>query len=277
VYPVQTHIRNDFALLAMNQLVNMAAKYKYMYGGVFEVPMLVRMVIGRSWGQGAQHSQSLQSLFAHIPGLAVIMPASADSVLTAYNYAVNSYRGPVISLEHRLLYEYMFNSSYNGKAGRKHLFGSKCVRAGTDLTIVATSVMVIEAQRAAAYLEEECRIRCEIIDLHSITHFDRELVLNSVSKTRHLLVADTSWQAYGVAAELARLICETDPSLLKRPMASLGMQPSPCPTAKKLENLFYPDGFRFVEKALDVLGKGGGEALRKEQFTDVYPLFRGPF
>ena len=95
LYPIQTHIRADFALVAMNQIVNLAAKYKYMFGGRFEVPMLIRMVVGRSWGQGAQHSQSLQSLFAHIPGLTVIMPSSPQSIVECYRHAVSSFGSPV--------------------------------------------------------------------------------------------------------------------------------------------------------------------------------------
>lgn len=92
VYPINVHIRSDFVLLAMNQIINLAAKYKYMFGGLFEVPMLIRLVIGRSWGQGAQHSQSLQSLFAHIPGLTVIMPASSGSIIDSYDHAVRKHR-----------------------------------------------------------------------------------------------------------------------------------------------------------------------------------------
>ena len=108
LYPIHIHIRADFALLAMNQIVNLAAKYKYMSAGRFEIPMLIRMVIGRSWGQGAQHSQSLQSLLAHIPGLTVIMPYSAQSILESYPYVIGKYRAPVISFEHRLLYDLEF-------------------------------------------------------------------------------------------------------------------------------------------------------------------------
>ena len=96
LYPINTHIRADFGLLAANQLINMAAKYKYMFGGHFSVPMMVRMVIGRSWGQGAQHSQSLQSLFAHIPGLLVLMPSTPDAIVSSYAHAVAHHRGPVI-------------------------------------------------------------------------------------------------------------------------------------------------------------------------------------
>ena len=108
MYPINTHIRADFGLLIFNQLINLAAKYRYMFGGLFEVPMMMRMVIGRSWGQGAQHSQSLQSLLAHIPGLVVVMPATPQSILASYKYAIEKHRGPVVMLEHRLTYELQF-------------------------------------------------------------------------------------------------------------------------------------------------------------------------
>ena len=86
MYPINTHIRADFSLLIFNQLINLAAKYKYMFGGLFEVPMMIRLIVGRSWGQGAQHSQSLQSLFAHIPGLVVVMPSNPESIIQSYLY-----------------------------------------------------------------------------------------------------------------------------------------------------------------------------------------------
>ncbi|HXZ67882.1 MAG TPA: transketolase C-terminal domain-containing protein, partial [Alphaproteobacteria bacterium] len=162
LYPINTHIRADFALLAMNQLVNLAAKYAYMFGGRFRVPMLVRLVIGRSWGQGAQHSQSLQSLFAHIPGLTVIMPSTPEAVVDSYNYAITNHRGPVISLEHRLMYELEFDTAAHPR--ESHPFASRLEREGRHVTIVATSVMVLEARRAARHLAQH-GVDCEIIDL----------------------------------------------------------------------------------------------------------------
>ena len=194
LYPIHVHIRADFALLAMNQLVNLAAKYKYMFGGRFEVPMLVRMVVGRSWGQGAQHSQSLQSLFAHIPGLVVVTPATAASVLDCYGWAIHRHRGPVIGIEHRLLYDLKFEVDLDRPLQANGL-GSRKVREGRDVTIVATSIMVLEAQRAAAHLAQVSDIHCEIIDLYSPSHPDHALILESVKRTGRLIVADTSWQA----------------------------------------------------------------------------------
>lgn len=277
VYPINTHIRADFGLLTFNQLINLAAKYKYMFGGLFEVPMMMRWVIGRSWGQGAQHSQSLQSLLAHIPGLVVLMPATPKAVLESYKYAITQHRGPVVMLEHRLLYEIEFNDD---EASASHpLFGSRLDRVGDDVTIVVTSVMLLEARRAADYLAP-LGVSVEIIDLHSVSHYDSQMIIDSVRKTGRLLVADTSWEAYGVSAEIARLIASTDPTLLTAPMKSLGMAPASCPTAKSLEDVFYPDLRSLSRAVLGLLGRDGilEESLPPAgSMVDFYKHFKGPF
>lgn len=278
LYPIHTHIRADFALLAMNQLVNMAAKYKYMFGGRFHVPMLVRMIIGRSWGQGAQHSQSVQSMFAHVPGLTVVMPASADAVLETYAYAVEHHRGPILSLEHRLLYDLQFEPR-DPSEPVPHPLASRRVRAGYDLTIVATSIMVAEARRAATYLAEHAGIECDVIDLHCVSHPDRALIVESVARTGRLVVADTSWTAFGVAAEVCRLVAETCPSALRAPVSTIGMAPAPCPTARALEDLFYPDARTIVASAARVMGRDA-EAWSEpaaHEFEPVGLRFKGPF
>lgn len=280
LYPINTHMRVDFALCCMNQIVNLIAKYKYMFGGCFECPMLIRMVIGRSWGQGAQHSQSLQSFFAHVPGLTVIMPGSADSILTDYPYIINSYRGPVISIEHRLLYDIKFNIEQNGDYSGGKPLSTRLVRKGKDITIVATSIMVLEALRASQYLSSNEGIECEVIDLNCISHPDKEMIINSVNKTGKLIVADTSWQAYGVCAEICRIVCENSPGSLKTPVMTLGMQPATCPTAKILEDYYYPNLQTLTDAiAKTVTGKiNHGIPLPDEHsMADVYKKFRGPF
>lgn len=277
MYPINTHIRADFGLLVFNQLINLAAKYKYMFGGLFEVPMMMRMIIGRSWGQGAQHSQSLQSLMAHIPGLVVVMPASPQSIRESYAYAIDNYKGPVVFLEHRLMYELSFEE--NQIKMQNPLFGSKIEKLGTDVTVVATSVMVIEVKRAAEYLARN-GVSIEIIDLHSISHPDKNMIIKSVKKTGRLLVADTSWAQFGVASEINRIINEHDPSILKSPSRSLGMQPAPCPTAKSLEDLYYPDVHDIVIELISMVGKSStdySDIPRKESMTDFYKHFKGPF
>jgi pyruvate dehydrogenase E1 component beta subunit len=278
-YPIHVHIRADFALLAMNQLVNLAAKYRYMFGGRFEVPMLVRMVIGRSWGQGAQHSQSLQSLFAHVPGLVVLMPANAARVLESYEWAIHRHRGPVIGIEHRLLYDLKFEVP-DAPPVVETALGSRLMRRGRDVTIVAASIMVLEAQRAAAHLAKVSDIDCEIIDLNCASHPDRRMIVDSVRRTGRLVVADTSWQAYGVAAEVCRMVCEEAPSALRAPAITLGMQPAPCPTAKTLEDLYYPNLRDLTDAVATLVGgrRDHGLVLPDEHsMADVYKRFRGPF
>lgn len=275
-YPITTHIRADFSFLAMNQILNLAAKYRYMFGGLMSCPMLIRIVVGRSWGQGAQHSQSPQATFAHFPGLTVVMPSSSQAVLDMYPAIIARHPGPVISIEHRLLYNLDFTVSDTGK----HVpLGSYVAREGTDVTVVATSVMVLEALRAAQYVHDNAGVSAEIIDLNSISHPDWDLVAASVRRTGRLVVADTSWLEYGVAAEVCRQLVVRDPRLLKQPPSMLGMAPAPCPTAKSLEDIYYPSQHETVDAILtQVKGAGHGIALPVERsMTEGYKRFRGPF
>ncbi len=275
-YPIHVHIRADFVFLAMNQIINMAAKMKYMSGGRVEAPMLIRLVVGRSWGQGAQHSQSPQSLFSHIPGLTVIMPASAETILDTYPHLILNHRSPVISLEHRLLYEIHFPTQH---APVSNPLSSRLIRSGRDITVVATSIMVLEAQRAAQHLAEH-GIDIEIIDLHSPTHYDRAMILDSLRKTGRLLVADTSWIPCGVSAEIVRIVAETDPRLMRVPPRFLGMAWAPCPTAKALEDTFYPNLRDFVDTAAALARDRADHGVplpNEKSMADVYKKFRGPF
>lgn len=280
LYPIQTHIRADFALVAMNQIVNLAAKYRYMFGGRFRLPLFIRMVIGRSWGQGAQHSQSFQSLFAHIPGLTVIMPSSARSILESYPYIMQTVKSPVISLEHRLMYDLKFRMDELSIRNSASPLSSRKVHEGKDVTVVATSIMVLEALRAAEHLLKVSEISCDIIDLHNISNPDAGMIVESVKKTGRLIVADTSWKAFGVCAEVCRIVCEQAPSALRAPAVTVGMQPAPCPTAKTLEDMYYPN-LRTLSDTIATLVTGDrnhGIPLPDEKsMADVYKRFRGPF
>jgi pyruvate dehydrogenase E1 component beta subunit len=205
------------------------------------------------------------------------MPASSRSITASYEFAINNHKGPVVMLEHRLMYELEFEGEELKL--ENPLFGSILENEGTDVTVVATSVMVLEAKRAAKYLEDY-GISVEIIDLHSISHPDKEMILSSVRKTGKLLVADTSWAQYGVSAEISRIINESDPSLLKSPSISLGMQPAPCPTAKALENLYYPDVHDLVDSIASLHFNRKNHLVplpEKQSMTDYYKHFKGPF
>lgn len=277
VYPILTHIRSDFVLLSANQIINLIAKYKYMFGGLYELPLMIRTVIGRSWGQGAQHSQSLQSLFAHIPGLTVVVPSSAQTVLDTYPYLIAKHKGPVISFEHRMLYNLDFEIDRGEFPGNP--LTSRLVQQGDDLTIVASSIMVLEAHRAAKWLKEH-DISFDLIDVHCPSHIDHAMIIESVRKTGKLLVLDTSWASFGTAAEICRVIAESEPQALKAPVKSLGMAPAPCPTAKALEDLYYPNLANVVDAAAK-LAKGkdahGVPLPQEKTMSDIYKKFRGPF
>src|SRR3989454_9255659 len=148
--PIHVHIRMDFVLIAMNQIVNIAAKSRYMYGGAVSVPLVVRAIIGKSWGQGAQHSQGLHAFFMHVPGLKVMAPSTPYDAKGALVQAIRD-DNPVIFVEHRLLHAqrgHVPEALYTVPFGR-----ARTVAAGTDLTIVAISYMVVEALRARRLLE----------------------------------------------------------------------------------------------------------------------------
>jgi pyruvate dehydrogenase E1 component beta subunit len=269
--PVIVHPRADFMFLAMDQLINLAAKWKYMYGGrAGSIPLVVRAVIGRGWGQGATHSQSLQSIFAHFPGIAVVMPASpADAKgLTTAALAADH---PTVILEYRSLYEIegeVAQDYYREQLGR-----ARIVRPGRDLTIVATSQMVQEAIIAADAMALE-GIDVEIIDPRSIRPLDEESILSSIRKTGRLIVADTSWELCGFASEIAALASEKAFEDLKAPVRRVSLANCPAPVSTPLEAAFYPRASTLAEIAHSMYGKKSGDKFRS---IDAVDRFKGPY
>jgi len=275
LYPIQTHIRMDFLIVAMNQLVNTIAKYKYMYGGMFEIPMLIRVIVGRSWGQGPQHSQSLQSIFAHIPGLQVFMPATSSDVIHGYNFIAKNYKGPVISVEHRLLYDFSFVSEKN----EQNSFSSYVIKPGEDVTIVASSIMVEESIIASKWLEENLDINIEIINILNITNIDYQVIYSSLKKTKNLIIADTGWIKFGLGPEIIREVIESEQVKLSSSPIALGMAFSPCPTSHALEDYFYPS-MRDIVKAVikQIHGDQKIQVLPSLEFCKhLTKKFKGPF
>lgn len=233
--PVFIHMRVDFLPMCMDQIVNHAAKWSYMTGGNVKVPLVIRAVIGRGWGSAAQHSQSLQALFAHIPGLHVVMPASPYDAKGLLLGAISG-RCPTVIIEHRWLYdqkEAVSEAPYIIHPGRG------VVRMeGNDVTIVAASYMVYEASRAAGELEKQ-GIGVEVIDLRSVQPLDRELIISSVRKTGRLLIADTGWKDCGISAEVAALVAESAWDALKAPVRRICLPFAPTPASPALEQAYY--------------------------------------
>ncbi len=242
--PVFIHMRADFLPMCMDQIINHAAKWSYMTGGKVKVPLTVRAVIGRGWGSAAQHSQSLQALFAHIPGLKVVMPASPYDAkgLLLGSIAAD---GPTVVIEHRWLYDQ--KEGVPEKPYVIHAGKGAVRREGTDVTIVATSYMVYEALRAASELQLK-GISAEVIDLRSVQPVDEGLIIESVKKTGRLIAADTGWKVCGVSAEVAALAAEKAYDCLKAPVKRVCLPAAPAPASAVLERAYYP-GFEDIVRA----------------------------
>src|SRR5262245_32944724 len=268
--PIVVHPRNDFMFLAFDMMINLAAKWKYMYGGAAgSVPIVVRGVIGKGWGQGASHSQSLQSVLAHFPGLTVVMPAlprdAKGLMLSALKHP-----SPVVMLEHRSLYD--TTGEVPEDPVETPIGKAAVVREGKDLTIVATSFMTYEALHAAVELAKE-GIDAEIVDLRSIRPLDEETVLNSVKKTGRLIVADTSWELCGVVSEVAALVAEKGFHHLKAPVRRIALANCPAPVSQPLEKAFYPTASTIAKAAMAMLGREDGSLGH----IDRADTFKGPY
>ena len=269
--PVIVHARNDFMFLAFDQMINLAAKWAYMFGGnAKQVPIVVRGIIGKGWGQGATHSQSLQSVLGHFPGLQVVMPATPADAKGLLVSALRS-SAPTVILEHRALFEAQGVVTEDLKP--VPIGKAAIAKAGSDVTVAATSMMVRDALHAATGLST-VGIDVEVVDIRSIRPIDRETIVGSVRKTGRLVIADTSWVTYGVAAEIAAIASEDAFDVLRTPVRRLGVADTPAPVSKPLEDRFYSDASGIAAACLDILGRTSEQVSVP---SDVGPEFLGPY
>ncbi len=270
--PVHVHIRADFMLLGMNQIANMISSIRYMSGGQVTVPLVIRAVIGRGWGQSCQHSKSMHSAFAHIPGIKVVMPTTPQDAYSLLRLSIQD-ENPVIFLEHRWLYDVNGEVSFD----HKDALGKAAVRReGKDITIVTTSWMTVEALHAAQILKKEWNIDAEVVDARSIYPFDGETIINSVNKTKNCLIADYDWTFCGFSAEVAAQVHHECFSRLARPVERMGFEPVPCPTTRPLESLYYPSALNIVRQVEKMLGLKETN-VQGEKFYTYEERFKGPF
>ena len=274
--PVLVHQRVDFTLTAFEQVVNQVAKWRFMFNDQMSVPMVIRMVVGRGWGQGPQHSQSLQALFAHIPGLRVIMPTTAHDAKGMMTAAIRS-DDPVVCLEHRWLYsiqDEVPESSYVVP-----LDEARIVRQGTDITLVGVSYMTLECL-AAAELLAEAGVSAEVVDLRSIRPLDTSTIVSSVERTARLLIVDNGHVVGGVSAEIAAAVVEQAFSHLEVAPERMGFPDYPTPTSPALADNYYPLPHQIATRASEMLGKRVSfQPLdRGERRLDQpHPSYQGPF
>jgi len=244
--PICIHLRVDFLLSAMDLIVNYMAKWRYMFGGKVQVPVVIRAVIGRGWGCAAQHAQALHAMFAHIPGLKVVMPSLPYTAKGLLLTAIQE-DNPVIVIEHRRLY------SHKGHVPKK-LYGvplgkGVLMRKGGSLTIVAASIAVIDALNAV----DLHKIDADVIDIRSITPLDTDIICSSVKKTGNLLVVDYAYPFCGLASEICAKVTELSFSDLHQAPQRITFPNCSVPASGILEKVYYPSSETVAQKAIEMM------------------------
>ncbi|MGZ3691158.1 MAG: alpha-ketoacid dehydrogenase subunit beta [Pseudobdellovibrio sp.] len=267
---IHVHIRADFSLLAVNQIINMASNLRYMSAGQLKAPITIRMVVGRGWGQGFQHSKSLHSLFAHFPGLKIFIPTGPQEAYSLMRQAVQE-EDPVLFMEHRWLYDIEGDVDF-AKTVKP---GTAQLSKGDHLTIVASSWMNIEALKAQEVLKT-INISSDIFNINSLAPLQLQDVVRSVKRTGHCIVVDHDWREFGLASELAAQIYEGAFAELKKPIVRLGNEFIPCPTSRSLENEFYAKAQDIISSACEMLNLPYPD-LRLHEFYSYEKKFKGPF
>ena len=246
---VVVHPRLDFMMYATDPIINEAANWYYMNGGHLPVPLVIWGILNRGGEQAAQHSQSIHAIFAHIPGLKVVMPSTPYDAKGLMISAIKD-DNPVVFIDDRWLYpleDEVPEESYSVPIGKGLLR-----KYGKDVTIIATSYMVTEALKAATRLEKN-DISVEVIDLRTIKPLDKDLIFKSVRKTGRVVIADGGWKTCGLAAELSALIAEEILPFLKAPVKRVTLLDIPAPASRPLEEAYYPKVTDIIDSVSDVL------------------------
>ena len=280
VRSVVTHQRLDFFLLAMDQLVNSAAKWNYMFGGQTPVPITIRLIVGRGWGQGPTHSQNLHSWFAHIPGLKVVMPTFPED---AKNLLIKSIfdPNPVLFIEHRWLHN--LEGSVNFRKTTKIKEQSKIIKKGKDITIISMSYLTNEAIKATKILKKHFGIEAEIIDLRYIKPLDLNTIIRSVRKTKRAIVLDTGVEICSIASEICTNISMKLFDHLKSPPIRMAMPDIPEPTSYALTKNFHINYETIVNRIIKIFNikKNSSKVLKlyrsKLHHDQPHKEFLGPF
>lgn len=250
--PIVIHPRMDFMILAADQIVNQAAKWRHMLGGKSSPTITIRGIVNRGGEQGAQHSQALHSWYAHIPGLRVLMPATARDARDMLIAATQS-PDPVMYIDDRWCYELEEDIGSANDVDIRSIT-PELRRTGNDITLAAASYSVTLCQRAAELLADE-DIDCEVVDMRQINPLDDALLVRSVRKTGRLLAVDGGWSTCGLASELmARIAENVRPDEMKSCMARVTIPDAPAPTPRNLEHIYYPTEATIAERVKAMLG-----------------------
>lgn len=273
---LMTHQRVDFFLLAMDQLVNNAAKWHYMFNGTMSVPLTIRLIIGRGWGQGPTHQQNLQSWFTHIPGLQVIVPSTTDNVgQLLYSAIMNN--NPTIFLEHRWLHNQQCDVAhclpYQDKPTNIRIH-----QEGEHFSLIANSYMLLESLSAAKELAKK-GIYCDVIEIIEPSVHDFSVIYKSVNKTGHCIICDISHEEYSVSSEISAKVTEECFTKLKSAPKRLALPHYPEPTSFGLTKEYYNSAKNIIEYVTSTLGFNEKIIISSNGQPHDVPgdWFRGPF
>lgn len=247
--PVAEIMFNDFATIAMDQIINQAAKIRFLSGGQVSVPMVLRMQGGAGKRKGAQHSQSLEAIYCHIPGLKVVAPSTPHDVKGLLKASIRD-DNPVIFLEHSNLYSR--KGSVSEKDEAIELGVSEVKRVGRDVTIVAYSFMVEKALAAAEALSGQ-NLEAEVVDLRTLKPLDIKPVVQSIQKTNRVVIVHEACLTCGLGGEISARIVEQAFDYLDAPIRRVGLPDVPVPYAKSLEDFVVPNETTIMEAVLDVM------------------------
>lgn len=246
--PIHVHLRNDFLLVAMDQIANYVAKWQDMFDHQVRVPLVIRSIIGRGWGCGAQHSQSLHGVFAQFPGLKVVMPSTPYDAKGLFLAAVKD-DSPVLFFEHRWLYKdtgAVPEEPYTLPLGK-----AQYLHRGERATVVALSLAAAHARKAC----EDHGLDVDLIDLRTVKPFDLELILESVTRTGRLLVVDYDFPFGGLAAEICAQVAEHAFDRLHAPPQRLTFPDQNMPASGPLERAYYPTPERIAAKLRQLIAQ----------------------
>jgi pyruvate/2-oxoglutarate/acetoin dehydrogenase E1 component len=249
--PIVEILYVDFIFRAMDQLINQAAKYRYMTGGQMSVPLVIRTGCGYGSSRGAQHSQSLEGTFLHFPGLKVVVPSNPADAKGLFKAAVRD-DDPVLIMDHFLLF-----GTRGPVPEGEHLVPlgkAEVKREGRDITVVALSLMVMEALRAAEELSR-AGIEIEVLDPRTLVPLDLEAIVQSVKKTNRLMVVEGGCKSGGVGSEIVARIVEEAFDYLDGPPVRLAVPDTPIPFASAMEKFLLPGREKIVQEARRMMGK----------------------
>tara|TARA_A100001388_G_scaffold269570_1_gene246044 strand:- start:417 stop:1472 length:1056 start_codon:yes stop_codon:yes gene_type:complete len=274
--PIMIHQRLDFFLLAMDQLVNNASKWNIMFGGKNRVPITIRLIIGRGWGQGPTHSQNLQSWFAHIPGLKVVVPSFPS---TMKNLLIDSILDPdpVIIIEHRWIHN--IEEKLNISSHKKQLGKINLLNKGRDITLISSSYSTIEILKIYETLKKN-NVSFDHIDLLSIKPLDIKAIFRSVKKTGKLLILDNSSHSFcSVSSEIVSQLTAINPEVFKKKPLILNLPEIASPSSFYLTKEFYQSEDNLLKSIEKILNKKLKRYLKKNLIPHDVPdqNFTGPF